>query len=47
MATALSAMARRSAFVAFGVRDATSTAESIGPMTAKKVVKAVSAVSIM
>ena len=47
MATALSEMARRSAFVAFGVREATSTAESIGPMTAKKVVKAVSAVSSM
>ena len=47
MATAFSEMARRSAFVAFGVREATSTAESIGPMTAKKVVKAVSAVSSM
>ena len=31
----------------FGVSDATSTAESIGPITAKKVVKAVSAVSSM
>jgi hypothetical protein len=47
MATALSEIARRSAFVAFGVSEATSTAESIGPMTAKKVVKAVSAVSSM
>jgi len=45
MATAYSEMARRSAFVAFGVREATSTAESMGPMTAKKVVKAVRAVS--
>jgi hypothetical protein len=33
--------------VAFGVRLATRTAESIGPITAKKVVKAVSAVSSM
>ena len=33
--------------VAFGVREATSTAESMGPMTAKNVVKAVRAVSSM
>ena len=45
MNTALKAIARRSARLILGVSEASSTAVSIGPMTAKKVVKAVSAVS--
>jgi len=40
-------IARRSARVILGVSEATRTAESIGPITAKKVVKAVRAVSSM
>ena len=47
MNTALTAIARRSARVRLGVSEASRTAVSIGPMTAKKVVKAVSAVSSM
>ena len=47
MNTALMAIARRSSRVIFGVSEASSTAVSIGPMTAKKVVNAVSAVSSM
>ncbi len=47
MNTALTAIARRSSRVIFGVSEASSTAVSIGPITAKKVVNAVSAVSSM
>ena len=47
MTTALTEIARRSAPFMFGVSEASSTAVSIGPMTAKKVVKAVRNVSIM
>jgi hypothetical protein len=47
MNTAFTAIARRSPGVMFGVSEASSTAVSIGPMTAKKVVNAVSAVSSM
>ncbi len=47
MNTALSEIARRSPCVILGVKAASSTAMSIGPMTAKNVVKAVSAVSSM
>ncbi len=47
MNTALTAIARRSSRVILGVSEASSTAVSIGPMTAKKVVNAVSAVSSM
>jgi hypothetical protein len=45
MRTALKEMARRSEPVMLGVSVARRTAESIGPMTAKNVVKAVRAVS--
>jgi hypothetical protein len=47
MTTALTEIARRSAGLILGVSEASSTAVSIGPMTAKKVAKAVRNISIM